>query len=67
MALTGTDDAEYLWSLPRLNKPGQLIGPIRYLPGRLGCLRPDYSSPGVRERIEADMDFHESFYGDRNV
>lgn len=60
----GTDDIAFYWTLPRFNKPGQLHGPIRWLEGRSGWLRPDYTSPGVKERIEAEVDFEFFINGD---
>lgn len=59
---TPTQD-EYRWSLPRYNPPGLLIGPILYIKNSWGHWVPDWSRPGVKERIRVEVDFHEDEYG----
>lgn len=49
--LTKTEAAER-WQWPRYNPPGLLIGPVLYKDNV-----PDYSRPGVAERIRVEIDF----------
>lgn len=38
----------------------ELIGPILYVRTRTGAWVPDYTRPGVRERISAEVDLIEA-------
>lgn len=52
-------DEEYLWTWPRYNPPGLLVGPLPYVRTPGGNWAPDYSHPGVKERIRVEVDFVE--------
>lgn len=51
------EEEEYLWTLPRYNPPGLLVGPLPYVKRPSGWYAPDYRHPGVRERIAVEVNF----------
>lgn len=54
--MTSTEESER-WLWPRYNPPGLLIGPLPARRTRSGGWAPDYSHPGVAERIRVEADF----------
>ncbi len=51
------------WAWPCYNPPGLLIGPVLMIKGPTGCWVPDWSRPGVHERMIIEIDFHEDMHG----
>jgi hypothetical protein len=51
------DEEEYVWTWPRYNPPGLLIGPLPYRRTPSGGWAPDYRHPGVAERIRVEVSF----------
>lgn len=47
------------WLWLRYNPPGLLIGPVPHVRTPGGNWAPDYSHPGVAERIRVEVDFIE--------
>lgn len=45
-----------IWDWPRYNPPGLLIGPLPHKRSRYG-FAPNYSYPGVAERVSVEVDF----------
>jgi hypothetical protein len=64
-----TDEEERaMWQWPGFNPPGLLVGPLPYKKSYYGkdgawVWVPDYSHPGVAERIALQVDFYEDLYG----
>ena len=52
-------DKAYLWSTPRFDPPGLLVGPLPYKRSPSGCWVPNYNHPGVAQRIRVEVDFVE--------
>jgi hypothetical protein len=50
---------EEVWEWPRYNPPGLLIGPLPHVKNSRGNWVPDYSHPGVKERVRVEVDFVE--------
>ena len=53
------DEEMVMWTWPRYNPPGLLIGPLPHRPAPSGGWVPDYRHPGVAERIAVEVDFIE--------
>lgn len=53
------------WDWPRYNPPGLLIGPLPMIKRPSGWYAPDYSHPGVAERIKVEVDYVEDMGWER--
>lgn len=53
------EEEAYVWTWPRYNPPGLLIGPLPYRRTPGGNYAPDYRHPGVAERIAVEVSFIE--------
>lgn len=58
------NDQSNPWNWPRYNLPGLLIGPLPYIKPRNYWV-PDFSHPGVRERIEIEVTYVEDMAYDK--
>lgn len=48
-----------IWAWPAFNPPGLLIGPLPHVRTPSGNWAPDYSHPGVAQRIRVEVSFIE--------
>lgn len=54
--MTEADEAE-VWRWPRFSPPGLLVGPLPHKRTPSGDWVPDYSYPGVANRIALEVEF----------
>ncbi len=52
------DLEQQMWTWPKFNPPGLLVGPLPHV-NRGWCFAPDYSHPGVAQRVRVEVDFIE--------
>lgn len=53
------------WHWPCYNPPGLLTGPLPMIKLSNGWYAPDYSYPGVKERVKVEVDYHEDMVYDK--
>lgn len=53
------DEQAAIWASPYFNPPGLLVGPLPKKRSPGGCWAPDYSHPGVAERVALEVEFIE--------
>ena len=52
------DLEQQMWTWPKFNPPGLLVGPLPHVKHR-NYFVPDYRYPGVAERVRVEVDFIE--------